>query len=61
MLFAAPTATPLPMNELLKQTLSPFGGKGGGNSLSAQGGLQGGDAEIILSSARKLLELKKQE
>lgn len=61
LLFAAPTATPLPMNELLKQTLSPFGGKGGGNALSAQGGLQGGDAEIILSAARKLLELKMQE
>ena len=61
LLFAAPTATPLPMNELLKQTLSPFGGKGGGNALSAQGGLQGGDAENILSTARKLLELKKQE
>jgi alanyl-tRNA synthetase len=60
LLFAAPTATPLPMNELLKQTLSPFGGKGGGNALSAQGGLQGGDAEIILSAARKLLELKTQ-
>jgi alanyl-tRNA synthetase len=61
LLFSAPTAAPLPMNELLKQALSPFGGKGGGNALSAQGGLQGGDAEIILSSARKLLELEKQE
>ena len=60
LLFASAAAPPLPMNELLKQTLAPFGGKGGGNALSAQGGLQGGDAEKILSAARVLLELNKQ-
>ena len=60
LLFASAAAPPLPMNELLKQTLAPFGGKGGGNALSAQGGLQGGDAETILSAARVLLELNKQ-
>jgi alanyl-tRNA synthetase len=58
LLFAAAANPPLPMNELLKQTLAPFGGKGGGNALSAQGGLQGGDAESILAEARGLLESK---
>ena len=55
LLFAAAANPPLPMNELLKQTLTPFGGKGGGNALSAQGGVQGGDAEGILAAARELL------
>ncbi len=58
LLFAAATNPPLPMNELLKQTLAPFGGKGGGNTLSAQGGVQGGDAESLLATARALLESK---
>ena len=44
------------MNELLKQTLAPFGGKGGGNAMSAQGGVQGGDTEKLLATARELLE-----
>ena len=56
LLFAATANPPLPMNELLKQTLTPFGGKGGGNALSAQGGVQNGDAEKILATARELLE-----
>ena len=55
LLFAAAANPPLPMNELLKQALAPFGGKGGGNALSAQGGVQDGDAERILAEARGLL------
>ena len=58
LLFAAAVNPPLPMNELLKQTLTPFGGKGGGNALSAQGGVQDGDAEKIFTVARGLLESK---
>jgi alanyl-tRNA synthetase len=58
LLFAAAANPPLPMNELLKQTLTPFGGKGGGNAMSAQGGVQGGDAEKILATAREILEKK---
>lgn len=58
LLFAAAANPPLPMNELLKQALAPFGGKGGGNALSAQGGVQDGDAESILVLARRLLEIK---
>lgn len=61
LLFAASSNPPLPMNELLKQALAPVGGKGGGNALSAQGGLQGGDAEGLLVAARKLLQQQKQE
>ena len=57
-LFAAAANPPLPMNELLKQTLTPVGGKGGGNAMSAQGGVQGGDAERILATAREILESK---
>jgi len=59
LLFAATANPPLPMNDLLKQALAPFGGKGGGNALSAQGGVQDGDAERILAAARELLESKK--
>lgn len=58
LLFAATANPPLPMNDLLKQALAPFGGKGGGNALSAQGGVQDGDAERILAAARELLESK---
>ena len=61
LLFAAASNPPLAMNELLKQTLTPVGGKGGGNAVSAQGGVQGGDAEKILAAARDLLQQKKQE
>ena len=57
-LFAAAANPPLPMNELLKQTLTPVGGKGGGNAMSAQGGVQGGDAERILATAQEILESK---
>lgn len=57
-LFAAAANPPLPMSELLKQTLTPIGGKGGGNAMSAQGGVQGGDAERILATAREILESK---
>ena len=58
MLFAAAANPPLPMSELLKQTLTPIGGKGGGNAMSAQGGVQGGDAERILATAQEILESK---
>ena len=57
-LFAAAANPPLPMSELLKQTLTPIGGKGGGNAMSAQGGVQGGDAERILATAQEILESK---
>ena len=57
-LFAAAANPPLPMSELLKQTLTPIGGKGGDNAMSAQGGVQGGDAERILATAREILESK---
>lgn len=56
LLFAAAANPPLPMNELLKQTLTPFGGKGGGNAMSAQGGVQDVDAARILAVARDVLE-----
>ncbi len=55
LLFSAAPTPLLPMHELLKQTLAPFGGKGGGNALQAQGGMQNGDAESILAAARELL------
>lgn len=54
-LFAGPADAALPMNELLKQSLATQGGKGGGNSLQAQGGATGCDAAKILEFAENLL------
>ncbi len=47
---------PVDMNHLIKETLPVFGGKGGGNSKSAQGGsFRGEDLEIILQQAEQII------
>jgi alanyl-tRNA synthetase len=55
-LFAAAADTPVAMNDLMKRTFTPIGGKGGGNSTQAQGGAPTTDAKEILDAARQLLE-----
>ncbi len=52
---AAPDAT-VAMNELMKKSFAPFGGKGGGTATQAQGGAPTADAEGVLAAARQLLE-----
>ena len=54
-LFAAASNVPLAMNDLLKRSLAPVGGKGGGNAATAQGGAPVTDAAGVLAAARTLL------
>ena len=55
-LFAASGNAPVPMNELLKTSLTASGGKGGGNAVQAQGGAPVADPVSILTAAGKLLQ-----
>ena len=54
-LFAAAPDVPAAMNDLLKRSLAPTGGKGGGNAATAQGGAPTADADGILAAARTML------
>jgi len=54
-LFAAAANIPIAMNDLLKRSLAPVGGKGGGNAATAQGGAPVTDAAGVLAAARTLL------
>ena len=54
-LFAAAPDVPAAMNDLLKRSLAPTGGKGGGNAATAQGGAPTADADAILAAARTML------
>ena len=54
-LFAAAPNVPGAMNDLLKRSLAPVGGKGGGNAATAQGGAPTADADGILATARTML------
>ena len=54
-LFAAAANVPVAMNDLLKRSLAPVGGKGGGNAATAQGGAPVTDAAGVLAAAGKLL------
>jgi alanyl-tRNA synthetase len=55
-LFAAAANTPVAMNDLMKRTFAPIGGKGGGNSTQAQGGAPTTDATEVLAAAQQLLK-----
>ena len=54
-LFAAAPNVPNAMNDLLKRSLAPVGGKGGGNAATAQGGAPTTDNDGILATARAIL------
>lgn len=54
-LFATAPNVPVAMNEVLKSSLAPFGGKGGGSAATAQGGAPTADAGGVLATARGLL------
>ena len=54
-LFAAAANVPSAMNDLLKRSLAPVGGKGGGNAATAQGGAPVTDAASVLMAAEALL------
>ena len=54
-LFAAAPNVPNAMNDLLKRSLAPVGGKGGGNAATAQGGAPVTDAAGLLAAAEALL------
>ena len=54
-LFAAAADVPAAMNDLLKRSLAPVGGKGGGNAATAQGGAPVTDAAGLLAAAEALL------
>ena len=54
-LFAAAPDVLAAMNDLLKRSLAPAGGKGGGNAATAQGGAPTTDADGILAAARTML------
>ena len=54
-LFAAAPGVPVAMNELLRESLVPFGGKGGGNALQSQGGATLPDPSVVLQTAITLL------
>lgn len=56
-LFAAASDAPVAMNEVLKRSLTPVGGKGGGTAATAQGGAPTTDAESVLATARNLVEV----
>lgn len=56
--FACSMGLPLNMGQLLRTTLAPFNGKGGGRAELAQGGLAdagAGAGEAVLAAARRLL------
>lgn len=55
-LFSAPSGSPLPMNELMKQALATVSGKGGGNAKQAQGGALDCDPQLVLARALSLLQ-----
>ena len=55
-LFASAPGVSIPMNDVLKRSLTPVGGKGGGNASTAQGGAPTADAAAVLATARKLIE-----
>ena len=54
-LFAAAADVPVDMNDLLKRSLAPVGGKGGGNAATAQGGAPVTDAAGVLTAAGAML------
>jgi alanyl-tRNA synthetase len=54
-LFAAAADVPVAMNDLLKRSLAPVSGKGGGNAATAQGGAPIASADPILATARTML------
>ena len=54
-LFAAAADVPAAMNDLLKRSLAPVGGKGGGNAATAQGGAPVTDAAGVLTAAGAML------
>lgn len=55
-LFSSAETAPISMSDLLKTSLAPCGGKGGGNALQAQGGAPTSDPNAILSAAMTLLQ-----
>ena len=55
-LFGAAPDSPVAMNDLMKRSFVPFGGKGGGNATQAQGGAPTADAAGVLAAAQQLLE-----
>lgn len=57
-LFSAAASATIPMQELLRETLLPFGGKCGGNAIQAQGGAPTANAEELLASARNLFKYR---
>ena len=59
--FAAAPGAPVAMNELLRESLAPFGGKGGGNALQSQGGASIPDPAIVLQTATALLRQRLQQ
>ncbi len=54
-LFGAAPDVPAAMNEVLKRSLSPVGGKGGGNATQAQGGAPTLDAVGVLAAAQEVV------
>ena len=54
-LFGAAPDVPSAMNEVLKRSLSPVGGKGGGNATQAQGGAPTADAVGVLAAAQEVV------